>query len=100
MNVEKDRSVHCADFEFNFTRAPDILSIADVYFLASLHLDELMTLFPLLVNIGASFIFQNFFSVIICCFYMGAHCLINHFVLFKLLLPYVFSAHRASLKKY
>lgn len=100
MDIEQERSVDCADFEFNFTRTPDILSVADVHLLASLHQGELMTLFPLIVNVYASFILQAFFALVIsCCFDVRAYCLINHFVLFKLLLPYVFPAHRARLKR-
>lgn len=97
MNVEEHGSVDCTNFKLNFTSTPDVLGVANVNLLASLDQRELMALFPLGVGVDSCFVFYCLFGLIILRLDVIAHCLVNQFVLFELLLPNVLSTHRTSL---
>lgn len=99
MNVQQWRVTLRGDFEFDDAGTPDVLSVPDVKFVASLDIEEFERVSPVLVLADALLPLQVlvFLGRGLLALHEHLHYAINHSRRLHLELPYVLPAHRTNL---
>jgi hypothetical protein len=96
VHVEERQAVQSCYLQLNGTYAPDILSVSNVHFIASLGIfAQSMFLLPLFVPFNSLFVSLTLALIFAIC--DSPNCLINDFVFPYWLFPDIFPANRASL---